>query len=251
MNVVQKRARGSGLSEADIFRRFDREAHEWFRRLAGARARVGRTPISRLSWLLNFAADMPEKLSALDQSALADLAAAIWTFAELGRVGTMTRDASKPVSASEVADLAQTVSEGIKRLCGPEPDVAGWQFEPAKFGRLHRAVQARTFQNYYFGDFRPVFLMAVADLLREEGRRIKTCAWGQCSRFFVRRKRGAYCSGACSQKARTKRYRDAQGPEWRKKRHAYYVREVQKLKGRAVAAMVKMRPIRKEGSEQK
>jgi hypothetical protein len=84
--------------------------------------------------------------------------------------------------------------------------------------------------------------MAAADLLSSEGRHITHCAGPKCGRLFVRRKRGAYCSRACSQKARTARYRAALGEQgWSEKRHAHYVGLVKKQKGEKVAAKVKMR----------
>jgi hypothetical protein len=272
MSVVQTRKKARGLSALDK-QRFDREAIEWFSRLKAARTRIGSGPLERLCWLLRFATHTREELSALDVPALAELGAEVWSFAAQGKAGNMTRDARKPVSASELADLVETVSEALRKLCGPNPDVAGWHFEPTKFGSLHHAIQARTFRGYYFGDFRPVFVMAVANLLTAEGSRIKNCA--QCSQLFVRRKRGAYCSTACSQKARTARYRNTQGPQWKEKRHAYYLAQMEKrgdvarvlnhiractypactklrkLGDSAVAEKVKMRSIRKERSKQK
>jgi hypothetical protein len=273
MSVVRKRRGARGFSALDA-QRSDRLAVEWSRSLASARGRIGRTPIERLIWLLQFAIHTREGLSAFDASALAELGAEVWSFAEHSQM-YMSRDGSKSISADELLDLVEAMGEGIRRLCGPSPDAAGWHFEPAKFGSLHRAVQAQTFRTYYFGDFRPVFLMGAAELLSREGRRIKTCAWPLCSRLFVRRKRGAYCSRACSQKARTKRHRDKRGSQWREQRHAYYVRQIEergdmarvrhhisvcshpacanlkKLGTGAGAKKVKMRTIGKEGSEQK
>jgi hypothetical protein len=101
------------------------------------------------------------------------------------------------------------------------------------------------------GNHLEVFRMAALDVLIAEGRRVAQCSWRPCRKLFVRRKRGAYCSRACSQKARTARYVKAQGRTWREKRHAYYVSQVEKLKGSAVAKKVKMRSTRIEGSEQK
>jgi hypothetical protein len=253
MSVVQKRlGKAAGLSALDK-RRFDRSWKEWSRRRASAQTRTGRTPIERLRWLLGFATRTRQELCACDKSELANIAAEVWTFAE--RVGmNMNRDASKPVSADELAALAETIKDGLDRLCGAKPDVAGWHFEPLKFGNLNYAIQAQTFRSYYFGDYRPVFLMGAAELLSQEGRRIRKCAWTDCSRLFVRRKRGAYCSAACSQKARTKRHQDTQGAEaLRKKRHDYYVRQVEKLRGKSVAKKVRarMRAIHNEGSEVK
>jgi hypothetical protein len=171
---------------------------------------------------------------------------------------------SKPLPADRLAALAETVGEALRFLCDAHPEEGGpeyrsapwyrapaWRFDTSRFGHLDRAIETRTFRTYYTGGLPSVFVMAVMDLLAAEGWRIAKCAWGSCGKLFVRRKRGAYCSRACSQKARTERYRDAQGAKWKEKRHAYYVRQVEKLRGRAVAKRVKMRSIGKEGSERK
>jgi hypothetical protein len=190
----------------------------------------------------------------LDALRLRDLALELWAFAE--RVGwnmsspitTIKPEDKLPdlpgglASAPEIADSAEMVADAISKLCGPSADPGGWHFEPAKFGTVVHGVRAQTFRPYYFGDFKPVFLIAASDLLSQEGRRVANCAKPGCSRVFVRRKRGLYCSGACSQKERTATLRRTLGEEkWSKMRHEQYRRQVAREKGKSVAAKVRMR----------
>ena len=226
-------------------------------------ARVGGTPMEQLNWLLSFSSSTRRELSALAGSKLAQCTSELTAFT--ARAGMPFVIGSEPLPADTLAALAETVGgcvrflsdDGPKEERGPEhrstPWYRGpaWHFDLSRFGHLVRAIETRTFRTYYTGGLPAVFVMAVMDLLAAEGRRIAKCALVPCGKLFVRRKRGAYCSPACSQKARTGRLRDAQGPEWREKRHAYYVRQVEKLRGKAVAKKVKMRSIGKEGSEQK
>jgi hypothetical protein len=51
--------------------------------------------------------------------------------------------------------------------------------------------------------------------------RIGWCAWPDCRRLFVRKGQGEYCSRKCSQRMRTRRFRD---PEFRKQETASKVR---------------------------
>jgi hypothetical protein len=236
MSVVPKR-----VVTARDMHRIEHEADEWFTRLKAARGRIGRTPLERLRWLLNFCAITRSELIVRDPSELVDLGAEVCSFAELAGMN-MNRDASKAISVEDLADLTEAVRQGMALLHGPTLDPAGWHFEPSRFGSLNVAIQARTFRRYYFGDWRPVFLMGVLDLLTHEGRRITNCARSECSRLFVRRKRGSYCSGACSQKERTATRRRKVGEkEWSEMRHEQYRRHVAKEKGKSVATKVQRR----------
>lgn len=223
------------------------------RQWEAAATRIGRTPIERLNWLLEFSTSTRKELAALAGSKLAQYTFELSAFAAPAERGLAI--GSKPLPADRLADLAETVGEGVRFLCDAHPEEGGpeycsalwyrgtaWHFDMSRFGLLERAIETRTFRTYYTGDLPAVFVMAVMDLLAAEGRRIAKCAWGPCGKLFVRRKRGAYCSRACSQKARTKRYRDAQGSKWKEKRHAYYARRVEKLKGRSVAQPQSCRP---------
>ena len=84
----------------------------------------------------------------------------------------------------------------------------------------------------YAGELGPILMMASRDLLAREARRIARCAGPDCSRLLVRRKRGAYCSTRCSQRARTLRHRASfSEEEWRERRHVYYEKKLRKKKG--------------------
>jgi len=217
---------------------FDREAAEWLTQLRAADRSVGGSLTERLLWLLRFSGCRRSDLVALKSSQLAKLRAEVSSFAQ----GAKMNMSGPSLSAGEVADLAETLADAISNLIDGDPKGPGWYFSPWNFGRLYRAIQPRTFAAYWFGEPRPVFMMAASELLAAEGRRIRTCAWQPCSKVFVRRKGGRFCSNACSQKARTSTYKKLLGPEeWGKRRHGYYQAKLKKEKGEAVAKKARQR----------
>jgi hypothetical protein len=72
-----------------------------------------------------------------------------------------------------------------------------------------------------------IFWLAVADLLRIYGDRIRQCQRVSCGKIFIRTKRQDYCSAQCSQSARSKKYYVANRAKATKKRRDRYE---QKLK---------------------
>ena len=137
----------------------------------------------------------------------------------------ITKVAEHKLTPKEMGDLAGQLNAAIRGLLDGQP----WMLTVGKTGLVWRAV-TQSFTPSWGGDRREIFLMAALDLLVAEGSRISRCAWEPCGKLFVRRKRGAYCSRSCSQKARTAKYRDRIGEEkWREKRHEIYEQRMRKL----------------------
>ncbi len=227
-------------------------AVEWAPTEREARKRVGKSDLSRLKWLLGFAsAPAPARM---DRAALVQRRAEVSLFSlrtghaqngamtlhdPAGRVTTVDYD----LSARELAVLAREAEHTIAELLGGGHVV----FEVGKAGRVWRAI-TQSFTSSWGGDSREIFRMAMIDVLAAEGRRLARCSWKPCNKPFVRRKRGAYCSRACSQRARQARFRERHGEEeQRKRRHASYVRWVRKTKGAAIAAKVRERTKQSNG----
>ena len=70
--------------------------------------------------------------------------------------------------------------------------------------------------------------LAIAAALEEFGPRIIRCTVPDCRRLFLRNRRQAYCSTACSQRVRSKHWYDTHRAEAQKRRRQSYERDVQK-----------------------
>ena len=70
--------------------------------------------------------------------------------------------------------------------------------------------------------------LAIAAALEEFGPRIMRCTAPDCSRLFLRNRRQAYCSTACSQRVRSKLWYDTHRAEAQKRRRESYEHDVQK-----------------------
>jgi hypothetical protein len=181
----------------------------------------------------------------LDKSSIADVVADVWSFAMRAGMDAFEKP-SLGWAADELAKLAEAVREGLDQLYRAElpeeedslrlkPWYRGpaWLLEPSIFGHFYRNIECRTFRSFYEGDVRAVFMVHVADLLASEGRRVTKCARRACEKLFVRRKRGIYCSPACSQKERTQRHIAKLGPEtFSERRREYYEKQLRKLTGK-------------------
>ena len=70
--------------------------------------------------------------------------------------------------------------------------------------------------------------LAIAAALEEFGPRMIRCTVPDCRRLFLRNRRQAYCSTACSQRVRSKLWYDTHRAEVQKRRRQSYERDVQK-----------------------
>jgi hypothetical protein len=114
--------------------------------------------------------------------------------------------------------------------------------------KQRRARWSGAIESHYSSDHFPTaFLLAAADVIQEEGLRVRECARPECRRLFVKRKRGIFCSTSCSQKVRDQRFRERHSPEeLRERRHRIYVSAVKKELGSAVASKVRARRPKRE-----
>jgi hypothetical protein len=84
------------------------------------------------------------------------------------------------------------------------------------------------------------FKVQVCNVLISQGQRVRLCQ--NCGKFFVGRKRQAYCTTKCSQIKRTMRYRETHPDRIREQRHEAYARKQRERLGPRVR--VRKRPRR-------
>ncbi len=248
---MRKRQRVRGLALTKM-RRSDREAVEWFRSLSSARGRIGTTPADRFRWLINFAQRDVEGLVRLEGVDLAALDAEIYAFTfskNFSDAGSGFRQ--PPLSAAVIAGLASAMNTVLRNF------VKGSQLPLDAKPRsiLWRNPQTLRITRIYSGPQDACFPAAALDLLEKEGGRLQQCAGlrdnaageqEKCLRLFIKHKRRIYCSPACSQKDRTRRYLNRKGTAAiSDRRHTYYVRGVKKRKGQSFANKVGRRTPRK------
>jgi hypothetical protein len=100
--------------------------------------------------------------------------------------------------------------------------------------RFRRQTDGSVAVSFEGQDLADLLLWSVRDLVQTAGARLTTCAREGCGRWFLRRKRGAYCSGRCSQKVRNDRVRDrlsedARAARNQRRRERYERQQRQKL----------------------
>ena len=83
-----------------------------------------------------------------------------------------------------------------------------WRFPEYKLSRGGKPRHYRSGGVEFFlkTGWPDIFWVAVADLLRLCGDRLRQCQKQECGRFFVRTKQQDYCSLACSQSTRSKKW---------------------------------------------
>lgn len=230
-----------------LLRRVRGDAERLAARRGIAETRVGKSQIERLRWLLSFCARSPADFRRLSSSTLSEIEADAEYFASRGYHPTLGRtvlfkgrrvlaELEHKLTSDDLAALAGQSDLAIRKFLGGEP------FILESGGRRFWRALSPSFAESWGGDVQFLFLMSAMDVLKAEGKRITTCVSETCGKVFVRRKRGAYCSRACSQRERTRRHREKLGAEaWSRKRHDLYVEQVRKLKGSNVADKVRRR----------
>jgi hypothetical protein len=227
---------------------FSREAEKRLSFFRAADTRVGGSDIERLRWLLAFCSREPREVRRLSAQALTDLGTEAECFAigggyfpnfgrehSFSRRGRLLGTVEHRLTAADLAWLVEQSRSNIRNL------LAGAAFVIQLGGgrKIWRALSS-TFRETTGGDARSIFLMRTFDLVQAEGRRIAKCA--SCEKLFIRRKRGAYCTPSCSQRERTRRYRQKVG---KKKlsdlRHDLYKAKVAKRRGEKIAIRVRRR----------
>jgi hypothetical protein len=210
------------------------KAGELFEQIQAQRAKraarlVGRDDAARLRWLVRFAEDSGGH-ARLPAVKFERLVAAIEAFAERG--GVLARNVGDGLTAEKAAQLARMVRDGLRAYANHStPD-----FPPLDFAHLQFSLVPGDDRSPWMGPWRPLFLIAVGEVVRAERHRLRTCAAPSCGRLFFRRKRGLYCSVACSRQERMRRFRE-DAERYRQRRHEYYVRRLARLKAVSVESM--------------
>jgi len=201
---------------------FDQLEH---RRTLRAARLLGKSDLSRLRWLLRFA-ESADDLPRLPPEKFVKLSAQIEAFAE--RAGSLARNQGEDLTIDSAASLAGIVRDGLRAYANGEtsPDFPGLDFE-----HLQLSPVPGSGRSPWRGPWRSLFLIAVGEVLGSEGGRFRFCparaGFWPCSRLFVKRKRGTYCSTTCSQRERTRRFR-ADAEAYSRRRHRYYEEQVRR-----------------------
>ena len=193
---------------------------------------VGRDDAARLRWLIEFGEDA-DRLTRLSAAKFDRVAAAIDAFAE--RAGALARNVGEALTVETAAELASIVRTGLRAYAtGTTPD-----FPPLDFAHLQFSLVPGSDRSPWIGPWRSLFLIALGEVVRAEHHRLRTCAASACGRLFFKRKRGLYCSPACSLRERERRFRENL-ERYRRRRHQYYVARLARLKGVSPQTMRKM-----------
>ena len=139
----------------------------------------------------------------------------------------------------EMVTIQRELRNGINRLLG-QADFRSWHIPKLSPSvTLVRLKTGRVIRSYGSKAIRDRFFMAITDILQSKGEYIRKCP--VCGRLFEVIKRKAYCSSRCSQKLRTRRYRETHKERLRKKRREKYVG---KMKSKWRGVNVKTRRVR-------
>jgi hypothetical protein len=192
---------------------------------------IGRDDAAHLRWLIRFA-EADGGRSAGPASKFDKVAASIQAFAERG--GAVARNVGEDLTVQAAAQLSQTVREGLRAyVAGKTPD-----FPSLDFVHLQFSLVPGSSRSPWMGPWLPLFLIALADVVRSQHHRLRTCARSICGRLFFKRKRALYCSVACSRKERISKFR-ADRNRYSERRHDYYLRRLARTKGVSVESMRK------------
>jgi predicted RNA-binding Zn ribbon-like protein len=211
-------------------------------RFQAANERVGDDPAQRLDWLLSQLGRNDEELRTALLQPESDFRL------ELARFG----NAANPWvtgPAEEILEAFATLRETLKNF-RPDLDarltfpIAGTITKYFSVTPKRRRVRwSGAIESHYFSDHFPTaFLLAAADVLEEEGLRIRECARPGCGRLFTHRKRGIFCSTSCSQKVRDQRFRERHSSKvLLERRHSEQVGTAKKTPGPATASKARTR----------
>jgi CGNR zinc finger protein len=114
-----------------------------------------------------------------------------------------------------------------------DPGRSAWWEVPREVGPLmitdlqvHRG-NGRTFP-YTAGPWPVAFWFAIAAVIESGSPYLRRCTGVECGKLFVRTKRQAYCSKACGQRTRSRRFYEAHREEVSEQRHEQYKARVRK-----------------------
>jgi hypothetical protein len=175
---------------------------EHTRRMRLADNRVGRTPDSRLQWVLDFVKKDLSRMPPEERSALGD---------DLRALDYADRwHAAYPAGLTMPDRLLKTIHRdlkaGLRALFSERPDNE-WRCPPPKTIAIHRMNPLKSkrtrFQQYYTGDEKAAIIGSVVALLLQCQERVRACE--RCKQPFVREKKQKFCTEECSQAERNYR----------------------------------------------
>jgi hypothetical protein len=100
-----------------------------------------------------------------------------------------------------------------------------------------------------FGTADQRFFAAVADVLDAIAPKLRACADPACSRLFLRHGRKDYCSGRCSQKIRTAKYRSEHPEKVREWKRQEYASHQRAQHGKPNLRIAKRRPQKRRAAQ--
>ena len=124
-----------------------------------------------------------------------------------------------------------------------------WRAPEYKSSRGDKPRRFKTGAVEYFlqADWPDIFWLAVADLLRTYGDRLRQCQKVECGKVFIRSKRQDYCSSNCSQSARSKKWYALNRPKAKRNRQARYEKHMKKHYGPNIKVT---HPVKRKESDQ-
>jgi hypothetical protein len=177
-------------------------------RLQAANERVGDEPAERLDWLISQLGRGDEELRSTLLQPESDFRLELACFGY----------ASSPWETGTTEEIFKAFATLRETLRNFRPDwdakltfpIAGTITKNFSVTPKRRRVRwSGAIESHYSSDHFPTaFLLAAAEVLEEEGLRIRQCARPGCGRLFTHRKRGLFCSTSCSQKVRDQRFRE-------------------------------------------
>lgn len=141
---------------------------------------------------------------------------------------------------ADILKMQQTLRDGFAQLFPKQLPVNHeearriWQFPvsiPAVCLTRHSLMDKQRLKNkksqftknsvfvpklHFYAKWPALFWLAVAQIIEQCGPRLRQCE--ECHALFLRKMRQTFCSGACSQKARSRKWYIKHGEEVRKKR---------------------------------
>jgi hypothetical protein len=198
-------------------RRLKREAELHYQRSDLAQDRVGKKPIERLRWLIDFA---KKPVSSLDPGERIPLGYELRAIASGSPKSEKSRAASEgrasiqslgPLDDALIREIHTEIQNGLKRVFSEgSPGSGGWNFNLPDLFNVYRTSPLKskriafgTLSQFGLGREKDAILYGVADILLDNQRMLRACA--ECTSPFIPVRRQEYCSTSCSQKARDRR----------------------------------------------
>lgn len=175
---------------------------DYSQRMRLADDRVGRTPDSRLQWVLDFVKKDLSRMRPEERGALGD---------DLRALHNADRWHTSYSSGLTMPDrlvktLHRDIKAGLSALFSERPDNE-WKCPPPKTITIHRMNPLKSkrtrFQQYYTGDEKAAIIGSVVALILQCQERVRACE--RCGQPFVRNKKQQYCNEECGQAERNYR----------------------------------------------